>query len=89
MKYFIIAVYDKRLGFYLKPMITNVEAEAMRGFADSLITADHPFSACPQDYQLHQLCVFEVGGEFKPETILLLDGEQWLKESKERAKNAD
>ena len=63
----IYTVYDHKAECYMKPFYMRSRGEALRSFADTVNTPDHPFNKYPEDFTLFEcgewddeICKFEL-----------------------------
>ncbi len=54
----IYAIYDTAIGCYMRPFFTQSDGEAIRGFTDIALDAEHPIGKHPEDYSLYRIGVY-------------------------------
>lgn len=63
----VVCVYDVQLGAFLRPFCAPSTGVAIRSFVDALQDPQSEMAKHPNDYELHQLAVFDDHeGEFTP-----------------------
>lgn len=75
MRVFVIAIKDRALDAFMRPMFVPARALAVRSFTDELNRKDTPMNSHPDDYDMYQIAEFiEETGEFilpdNPELIV-------------------
>lgn len=76
-KQFMVAIYDRALGAFLRPFCAPSEAIAIRGFQDEINRVDSELNKHPGDYELHRLASWDdESGEFQNDKAMLILGKQ-------------
>ena len=70
----VFAIYDNKAEAYSRPFMFHATGEAIRAFTESANDPNHTFSKHPDDFALHELCIWDDGDGFhtqeKPPTPL-------------------
>ena len=58
MKLNAYTIYDVASGIYMRPFFSQADGQAMRGFKDIALDADHEVGKHPEDYTLYRVGSF-------------------------------
>lgn len=70
MKLNAYTIFDVASGTYMRPFFSQADGEAMRGFKDIALDADHAVGKHPEDYTLYRIGSFNDNtGKMEGETL--------------------
>lgn len=58
MKLNAYTIYDVASGVYMRPFFSQADGQAVRGFKDIALDADHEVGKHPEDYTLYRIGTF-------------------------------